>query len=294
MKRYLLLILLVKIPAIVFCQFEWIINFEDSTMFDRIVVDTLENPSNIWQIGQPSKENFNSAYSGPNAMITDTLNSYPINDTSSFIIKHYRAGSWGVSNYELTLQFWFKFDSDSINDYGTVEASFDNGLTWINLLIEDSIHYLNWIEQKPVLTGKSNEWQHFALDLVHLSYEYVYNDTTLFYRFTFISDSIQTNKDGWMLDNFKFTDYWEGINKIEDDHLISVFPNPVNESFKINRTQNGNNQTIRITSLQGRLIYEDIDFNELFIDTKLFESGCYILKYTNVDYYSIKKIIISH
>ena len=35
MKRYLLLILLVKIPAIVFCQFEWIINFEDSTMFDR-------------------------------------------------------------------------------------------------------------------------------------------------------------------------------------------------------------------------------------------------------------------
>ena len=200
MKRYLLLILLVKIPAIVFCQFEWIINFEDSTMFDRIVVDTLENPSNIWQIGQPSKENFNSAYSGPNAMITDTLNSYPINDTSSFIIKHYRAGSWGVSNYELTLQFWFKFDSDSINDYGTVEASFDNGLTWINLLIEDSIHYLNWIEQKPVLTGKSNEWQHFALDLVHLSYEYVYNDTTLFYRFTFTATAFkQIKTDGCLI-----------------------------------------------------------------------------------------------
>ena len=34
--------------------------------------------TNVWQIGQPQKTVFNQAYSLPNALMTDTINSYPI------------------------------------------------------------------------------------------------------------------------------------------------------------------------------------------------------------------------
>jgi len=45
-----------------------------------ITIDTQAN--NIWQVGKPAKSQFNSAYSIPNAIVTDTLHPYPSNITS--------------------------------------------------------------------------------------------------------------------------------------------------------------------------------------------------------------------
>ena len=58
-------------------------NFEGSLV--QIEIDT-SNAGNIWQIGQPDKAIFDSAFSAPNAIVTDTVNYYPINDSSSFIL----------------------------------------------------------------------------------------------------------------------------------------------------------------------------------------------------------------
>ncbi len=38
------------------------------------------------------------------------------------------------------IEFWHKLDSDSLLDGGFIEVSKDTGLTWVNLLIEDSLN----------------------------------------------------------------------------------------------------------------------------------------------------------
>jgi hypothetical protein len=50
-------------------------------------IDVASNPNNIWQIGPPQKAVLNNSNSSPNVIITDTINSYPITDTSSFTIE---------------------------------------------------------------------------------------------------------------------------------------------------------------------------------------------------------------
>ena len=59
--------------------------FDDPQLEDYIFIDTINNPNNIWQIGLSQKTFLSSS---DVVMITDTLNSYPANDTSSFILKH--------------------------------------------------------------------------------------------------------------------------------------------------------------------------------------------------------------
>src|SRR5690348_2572222 len=48
-------------------------------------IDTSQ-ANNLWQVGKPSKIVFNSAYSIPSAIVTDTINPYPPNNISSFTI----------------------------------------------------------------------------------------------------------------------------------------------------------------------------------------------------------------
>src|SRR5665648_544964 len=110
-KIYSLLLILIPISFTSFGQLEWSINFEDPSVFNKIFIDTISNPNNIWQIGEPSKLLFNSAFSPTHAIITDSLDPYTINDTSSFIITHYRTEGW-LANILLLLDFYFKMDSD--------------------------------------------------------------------------------------------------------------------------------------------------------------------------------------
>jgi hypothetical protein len=94
MKTGSILILLLLCQSS-FGQMIWEINFEDWYYGeDRIYIDTISNQDNIWQVGQPNKIIFNTAYSEPNAIITDTSNHYPTNDTSSLLlfIWHKKAG----------------------------------------------------------------------------------------------------------------------------------------------------------------------------------------------------------
>ena len=110
--------------------------------------------NNIWQIGVPQKTLFNQANSQPNVIITDTINNYGTNDTSSFTVRY--------NTYNCPYAFGkYYVDSDSLNDFGIIEISIDSGQTWINIL-EDS---LNFSPEKPVLTGSSNGWKSFELDL---------------------------------------------------------------------------------------------------------------------------------
>jgi hypothetical protein len=292
MKIRILILFLTLISPRLFGQWDWKLNFEDTGYYSRVTIDTNTNQNNIWQIGQPIKPIFNNAFSPTNAIITDTMNAYPINDTSSFIIKHVRNGfPEGVSS--LLLDFHYKLNTDTISDYGIIEASIDNGLTWINLLTDDSIYNLFWISPKPILSGNTTEWQHFSIELSELTYTLGYYDTLL-YKFTFISDSIQTYKDGWIIDNFVFNDTWQGTNKNISNNLISIFPNPVSNKLKVNLLVNDRNQKIQILNNLGQVLYNNSNNTEQIIDISQFSNGVYFLEYWDSKNFSTVRFVVQH
>ena len=131
-------------------------------------------------------------------------------------------------------KYWV--DSDSLNDYGIIEFSPDNGNRWINLLSDslDGVVYW-WNNEKPVLTGNSNGWKSYGADLWSLLAEFFidYGDTIAF-RYTFISDNIEENRGGMMFDNLSVLDEYEGIEESGYQKINSiVFPNPAKSSLII-------------------------------------------------------------
>jgi hypothetical protein len=292
MKKIYSILILSLLTIFSYGQFQYIIDFDSPwSENNHIIIDTISNPNNLWQIGVPNKPVFDSAYSITHALVTDTLNSYPINDTSSFILKHIRQGELG-GNESLQLNFWFKMNTDSLSDYGKVEASIDNGITWVNLMTEDTTYYLQWIEPKPVLTGNSNGWQHFALELNMLTYELGYSDTLL-YRFTFISDSIQTNKDGWMIDDFLLADWWEGIEDNNSKESLLMYPNPTSGIIYINEENFARDNHISIINNIGQVVFETTLNEKQNLDIRSLQNGVYVIIYEVEGNRQTDKIILS-
>ncbi len=292
MKKLIPILTVLMLTNTAFAQDDYFIDFDSPfSQNDHIIIDTLTNPGNIWEIGIPDKALFHYAHSPLHAIVTDTLNPYPVNDTSSFIIKHTRMGCWGTFNYELNLYFWFMMDSDTLTDYGKVEVSIDNGLSWINLL-SDTSYFIDWYELKPVLTGNSGGWQHFAANLYELTYQIGYSDTLL-YRFTFISDSIQTNKDGWIIDDFHLNDFWEGVDEYKNSDLIDIFPNPSNGNFTIESDLlNKSKFRIEIYDITGNLFFNEVLYSKHFkLDLK---DGLYFMKIIDGENVYLKKLIIEN
>lgn len=294
MKKLLLSIPLILIAAATYGQDFWELSFDDALSVDRVIVDTNSNPDNIWKIGRPSKITFNSSISNPNAIVTDTLNPYPVNDTSSFTVIHYAGMGWNINYPKVDIGGWYNVNSDTITDFGYIEFSPDMGNTWFSLENPENSGCCSWgaYQELPVLTGNSNGWKHFYYCLCTTT-PVEYNDTIL-YRFTFISDGIQTNKDGLMFDDLHFEDWAEGIDEIQNNNLISIFPNPVTDKLSIYRNNNSNPVEIQIISYLGQAIYSDYNFSRDYIDTGNLMNGIYFLKYSDKETFAIKKFIVKH
>jgi len=243
------------------------INFDTINGLDHLYIDTVHYHNNIWQIGKPHKTGFISAYSAPNAIITDTLHPYPKNDTSVFIITNFAEGGY-AGHDNATFSGWYFVNSDTLSDYGKIEFSPNNGNTWINLLKDTiPINYMgqnfNWYwsfqgGSPPVLSGNSRGWVQFGTNLAWLGLAFGINwgDTILF-RFTFISDSNQTNKDGLMFDDFNFVDYIEGIPEFSNNIHISIFPNPFSTTSQITLSKTYHNILLSVYDIQGKLVSQN-------------------------------------
>ncbi|MEA3497067.1 MAG: T9SS type A sorting domain-containing protein [Bacteroidota bacterium] len=265
------------------------IDFEDTSQFFRLKIDTISNPNNVWQIGEPQKSIFTSANSVPNAIVTDTVNSYPVNDTSIFIIKHVSSWLGGFQMpHTVILDGKYQINSDTINDFGILEFSPDNGNTWVNLLTDTT--YQNqkcykWQGAKPTLTGNSSGWTNFTVWVA--GFGPVFNiqpGDTVQYRFTFVSDSIQTNKDGLIFDNLLFVDFSEGINETQNQFDTKMYPNPTSGIIEI-QFLNEKNETFEFTlfDCNGRiiLIKRTTNKSSLELDLSNYNSGIYIYKLLN-------------
>ncbi len=284
MKNLIVLSILQFVFLQAFAQCEdYCINFEDTLCINRLETDT--GISNSWQIGSPQKPLFNTAYSIPNAIVTDTVLPYPQNDSSVFLIKNpvNEGDIWGLS----ILQGRYNVQTDSLNDYGKMELSADGGQNWIDLLNDDKYSdSYNWWTFKPVLTGNSAGWKYFEVILSDIGsvFDIGIGDTIIF-RFTFISDGIPDDLGGLMFDDLCFSSFVEGISEQRFLPLKSrIFPNPSSHAFTI-EFDNPENQLFHIAVYNSNSIMQ---FNEKNLKSGIFQinaaslkPGVYFYKLTN-------------
>ncbi|MFH0893937.1 MAG: T9SS type A sorting domain-containing protein [Bacteroidota bacterium] len=252
------------------------INFESTNVYNKLIIDTLTNPDNIWQIGSPQKNIFTAAYSSPNVIVTDTLNPYPVNDTSSFIIMHEVYVPAAMLGTRVSGRYWV--NTDTLSDYGKIDVSTDNGNSWVDILSGDPlINTSIGCYNPPSLTGNSGTWNEFTFNLYNL---FQYNGDTVLIRFTFISDGIQTNKDGIMFDDIWIEDGTEGVSDFGNSGFgLEVFPNPA--STRISITAPSKSQ-IEIFNIEGQCMMKTISENNTTnLDISGFAPGMYFVKVNN-------------
>jgi hypothetical protein len=236
-----------------------VISFDEPTQFVTIL--PLQN--NIWQIGGPHKTFFNAPYSPPNVIVTDTTNHYPINNFSTFELA---VGQFDLPDYpyDIFIDFQHKYDCDSLKDGGYITVSWDGGSTWMNIIDDTLCPYgstphnpeFPWGNQNLYttsstlfngehgFTGHSGTWIHSSMAWFNIptkSKKNTQSDTVKF-RFNFISDSIQNNREGWMIDQIRLYSIffgYGGIQEYQEGKTHSYFyPNPVKTTatFIMNRT----------------------------------------------------------
>jgi len=276
-------------------------DFENDTSL-LITIDT-SIVNNIWQIGKPNKSLFNSAFSLPNAIVTDTINNYGINEYSVFEFSISDSNFWVFPYF--AIEFRQKFDTDFRKDGGWIEASYDSGSTWINIF-EDSVYFVNiyvqiggalpdTLENGQIgFTGTNNIFYRYSLCWANgVGNPPLPEIGLVMIRFVFYSDSIDNNQEGWILDDFRvYPTIIENVREYQNYDGIKILPNPVSKSlrYKIEDYQH-ERFIINIYDIQGRKV-KSLTQNEVkAIDISDLEDGIYILNIKSENLNSLGKFI---
>jgi hypothetical protein len=244
-------------------------NFENRDTENYFYIGTTQT-NNLWQIGTPSKPVFNISYSAPLALVTDTLNTYPNGNISSF--------EFVIMTDDATfISFWHRFRTDSLSDGGVVEVSSDGGSTWTNILTSTQFTLTNFYlssdtissnSNKPGFTGNS-DWIKSTIHGNALNF--------VRFRFTFTSDNTNTNKDGWMIDSFDFSCLGTGIKEGGAASPIDIFPNPTSNFIFVRSDNIIKFKTVTIKDMVGKTI---LTTDQPTIDLSGFQSGIYFIEIT--------------
>ncbi len=278
----------------------------DTSLYNAILIDIDTVGSNVWQIGTPQKIIFDRASTLPNAIVTDTINFYPSNDTSRFIAKIWlNFSNWGI----FALQWKQKLDLDTAFDGGIIEYSIDTGKTWVNVFNNPFVYSFYGFQTanqntlaggEYAFSGTDSTWRDIWLcfDLSWLQ-QFQWNDTVLF-RFTFLSDSVNNNKEGWMIDNMlSHITLIHTIKETEQDKYLNVYPNPASNIVHIQAEKIMDFHIIELMELVdplGRVV--DMWTNiptKFWFDASKYNDGLYFLKVkTNLKSENIPIVINKH
>lgn len=304
--NHVLLILLLSNASSLFAQYyQQYFDGADTTcnpnfMQSSLCIDIVNDSSNIWQVGMPQKVIFDSAATFRNALVTDTIRFYPTNNTSSFQFTVTPWVSWGI----LAIQWKQKLDMDAGLDGGKIEFSADSGATWQNAFNNPYVY--NFYGYTPsnadtltngdfVFSGTDSLWRDMWL-CYDMSWMW---NRTLKVRFTFTSDSIDNNKEGWMIDNmFARITFFHTLTQAKQDKYLNVYPSPASDIIHIETEKIQDfhiiEQMVLVNSV-GQVVEE---WNQIptkfFIDARKYADGLYYLKVkTNIKSDTVP-ILINH
>ena len=251
-----------------------------------IAIDTTYH-HNIWQVGAPHKTVFNSAYSGPNAIVTDTLNPYSTNDTSVFTLKvpgYYPCFPYSMDEFV----FYYQLDIDS-GVTAKIEVSDDSGNHWTDLI--DSLpQYYHWNGiDTPNLKISTSGWKQFGI----ARQPYAPAPDTILFRFTFITDSFVSGKDGWIIDDIYMVYAYSHVPQVQNNNLITLYPNPSKGNIYIHSNQqNSESASVSVLNMKGQEVYRSDNLAANGYLNLPLPNGVYTLKYFTHDEYCVKRIVI--
>lgn len=269
-----------------FSQAQWQQYFDgaDTSAVDAILISIDTSSTNVWQVGKPQKTIFNSAATDPNVIVTDTINSYPASNRSSFQFGNQNWGSWGI----VAFQWKQKLDMEKGKDGGIIELSVDNGTTWQNVFNNPNVYNFYGFDTNNKDTLVTGEYAFSGTDTawrdVWLCFDvsWIISNPNVMLRFTLLSDSTDTQQEGWMIDNMlaRFTFFHTAVAAAQTEYM-KVYPNPAThlihiEAQKIQAFHIIEKMTLKDT--QGKIIeeWENIP-TRYFIDSRKYSSGLYYL-----------------
>ncbi|MBN2613292.1 MAG: T9SS type A sorting domain-containing protein [Bacteroidales bacterium] len=259
------------------------INFEDTVEYKYVGIDT----KNVWRIAEPHKEILfipqTHSYLGKYAIISDTNRFYNSNIRASFQFRLFlgEGDSYGIS-------FSQKYDFEKNKDGGIIETSYDNGVTWQNIIFDTIIQNnientsnlygiadkISSLEDQPGFSGLQSDIQ--SVSITFGADELIRGDIMLL-KFSLGTDSNDAQNEGWMLDDFKFSGIEtvvieSSINKTD----VKIYPNPVKNVLKI-ESEDVKITDVKILSISGKKLLEKSGYDIRNIDMTGFHSGMYLV-----------------
>jgi len=320
MKKFYLLIITVLLINISNAQNR---NYGDTTWVDSInfespylnlSIDTSQQ--NIWQIGVPSQTILDSAYSPIHAIMTDTANNYPVNNYSYFDVTLIRDYAEPVfMHWYLGVSIRHRYNTDTLKDGGFLSISIDQGQTFVNVIEDWSSPYgmppEEWGPMGPSniysiddtlinghygFSGNSNGWVTSGFSWYNMIVKNLksWGDTAIL-RFNFISDSVNTNKEGWLIDDIRF--YWVDIggkiNETINNAKCRIFPNPTKGIVSIQNTENSI-QNIGVYDIYGREVLKtEVGSQKTEVDLNSQPKGIYFVKVRTERGVVIEKVVLN-
>jgi hypothetical protein len=257
----------------------------DSSYSNSIFVYQESAINNIWQVGAPQKIVFDGASTLPNALITDTVNNYPPNNTSSVYFYTVPYVSWGV----LGIQWKQKLDMEKKHAGGIVEFSTDYGVSWQNAFNDPHVYNFFGYEMENQDTLLTGDYAFSGTDTnwkdVWLCYDMSWLGGTadsIAVRFTFKSDSADTGHEGWMIDNLNtHVTIAHPVKEVTNSDYFNIYPNPAGKVINIELKAIDEFHIIEHMELrnsEGKLMqkWQNIPVR-YWIDTSKLPSGVYYL-----------------
>ena len=298
------------------------LTFEDTAVINQVFyTDSILDSLGVWQIGQPNKPFFDSAYSLPTAIVTRLDSSLQPNTKASFIITvPYRFHYWGGA----LLTFENKYVLDSAHGRAYVEFSIDSGMHWHSIFlrsyqtqggysVENGQEYFCIISCQQVQVDSQyimppTWWHNVPQDTTDQGLAYFTGtDTTwtqdtivipagcifkteplnpLMLKFTVVTDSNSVPTAGWMIDNMKFiaNPYYcyNGINEINSSHL-RVYPDPATDAFHLSISNEPySDYELLLYDLSGRAVMRrSFSGQEVMIQRGDISPGAYFIQVTD-------------
>jgi hypothetical protein len=232
----------------------------DTNEWNSLIINIDPDTSNIWQIGKPQKSIFDSASTTPNVIVTDTINYYPPLNTSSFTVSFVPWAPWGV----LAVRWAQKLDLDTNHDGAIVEYTIDHGLNWNNVFNNPYVYNFYGFQMENQDTLNSGEYAFSGTDSswrdIWLCFDMSFLSTvtdTISFRYTLKSDSIDNNREGWMIDNMWIQLTLFHTVKSEMEDYMKVYPTMTNGIVNIETIKIQDYhiiESIQLIDLNGRVV----------------------------------------
>ncbi len=306
----------------------WVDSIDFESPYINLSIDT--SAQNLWQIGVPSQIILDSAYSPIHAIMTDTTNNYPINNHSYFditLIRDYTEPVFMFWNLGISIRH--KFNTDTLKDGGFLSISYDHGQNFINVIEDYSINYgvppNPWSPLGPSyiysfndtlidgnygFSGNSDGWIKSGFFWYNMMVKNTksWGDTAII-RFNFISDSVNTDKEGWLIDDIRFfwADIGGNVNETINNSNCKIYPNPTTGKITI---QAENIIGVEVMDITGKTIKytviaskakQSAQNNEIAtgyhprndeIDLSQQPKGIYIIKITTNKGVAVEKVVL--